>query len=203
MKMVKGGDIFLPAYFEDSNNDPVTGAVANVKFHWRSIDDNYGGTDLAATAELGGGWYNYVLTDTSGVSFVYWATLTSYKNFPGGVVEVDNINTSAGTFTHTSGTSESSALFSYNPLATGKYAYIRGVFLDMTACTQDTIIRIKQRIRSNVRTVDSVYWNSSMDAGVVMGEMFTYDWVQITLQSLTAEGASRSVPYVIHYEELP
>ena len=63
MKIAQGGTGYLPAYFEDSNNLPVEGENANVKFHFRYLNDIAGGADLASTSELGGGWYRYPCTD--------------------------------------------------------------------------------------------------------------------------------------------
>lgn len=202
MKVLRGKSIYLPAYFEDSNNDPVTGATT-VKFHWRSTDDVDGATDLAMTAELGGGWYNYLYTDTCYKPIIYWATLTSYKNFPGGIVELQNLVYSSSSVLKINTTTEQT-LFYLNPVTSSQRWIIRGIMLDLVNLTKDTIINVKERIDgTNARNIASINWNSTMNDGVYIGELYTSNYVYITAQSLVLEGATRVIPYQYHFEILP
>ena len=84
MKLLKGNSTYLIAYFEDSNNDPVTGQNANITFSYRYTDDSGGATAQASTHELGGGWYAYLYTDTTRLDMVWWANYSGGKDFPGG-----------------------------------------------------------------------------------------------------------------------
>lgn len=87
-KCVNGTSYVLKGYFENSNNDPVTGkTLSEVKFDL-FYDDGTSSTGNNATAEMGQGWYRYSYTSNgkAGVWVVRDST-GSYKNFPGGLLE--------------------------------------------------------------------------------------------------------------------
>ena len=201
MKVLRNGSIYLPAYFEDANNDPVTGATA-VKFHLRTTDDAAGATNLSMTAELGGGWYSYLYTDSQNKPIVYWASLSGYKNFPGGIVELSDVVFSGATKSYSSSTAEQ-AIVTFGFADFGWKVAFKNMKLDLSNLTKDTIISVREAIDgTNYRIIDSVRWNTSMEPGVVIGGFYTSRNISFYAQSIEAEGATRSIPYRYAYEIL-
>lgn len=204
MKLIRGGSLYLPAYFEDSSNDPLTGeSLSNIQFGARYLDNSGGATSLTADVELGAGWYAYYYTDVSGKSLVYWAEHQpgTYKGFPGGIVEIVNVLFAQSTYNHPDSTGQQPAI---NITATVP-SVVRGMRFDMNVVTQDTVIRIKECINgttTDFRTIDSITWTTSMDPGVPISQFYTQDYVRVTFESLTAEGAARNIPYVYIVETL-
>jgi len=199
MKLLRGGTAYLPAYFEDSSNTPLTGEVANITYGYRYLDDLGGATGVSATKELGGGWYSLSYTDTTAKDFVYWAEHTTAKGFAGGIVEIDNIRVITSTAVLPATATETS-LYSYH---TSELKAFRGIRLDMTNVTGETTIRVKEIIDGvydNFRTIDSVVWDSSMDPGIPIAEFVTDKYVTISAQSSVAEATSRNIPYILVVE---
>ena len=196
MKFMPGQTIYLTAYFEDSDNDPLTGEAANITFSARYTDDSAAPfTAQAATNELGGGWYNYSYTaGTTAKNFIWWAEHTTEKGFPGGLAEAILIAYTNATHSHSAGTTEQ-VVFSSSNL--NKRAF-RGIRLDMNGLANETTVRIKEIIdhgTSNYRVIDSLVWDATMDPGVAIGDIYTNNYIRVTLQSSTAESGAVNVPY--------
>jgi len=195
MKLRKGGTISLPAFFQTASGDPVTGkTLSEVLFDIDYTDGTTPSEGNSATRELGDGWYAYDYTDTNGKDFIYIArdSTGTYKNFPGGYVEIINIEAGSGTHTHADSTAEQTV----KEFTITQLEVIRGFKLDLVNLTQSVTIKIYCKIDgTNYREIDSLDWTTSDRDGVIIGDIYSDKDVKITLTSSALEGASRDVPY--------
>ena len=203
MKMLKGSTISLPAYLEDSNNNPADSqTLTDVRFDINFIEDGTEDADHPADRNCKDGWYAYDYTDTTGKNFIYIVRDQNgtLKNFPGGFVEIIQVEDTSGTHTHADLTTEQTVLTI--SISSG-IKVIRSLRLDLYNLTQTTTIRVKEKIDgTNHRTIDSLVWDTTMDKGVPIIDFYASKDIQVTLQSSVAEGASRSVPYRYKLETL-
>lgn len=103
------------------------------------------------------------------------------------------LSPTTATFSHPSGTTEQNVV----SITSTTNNLIKGVWLDLVNLTQNTTIRIQYAIDGmNYRTAQSIDWTTGMDDGVFIDGNFPINrGFRVTLQSSTAEGASRNVPY--------
>ena len=195
MKLIKGGTKELPAFFQDASGDPITGkTLSEVLFDIDYIDGTSPSAGNAATREIGDGWYCYDYTDSNGKDFIYIArdSTATYKNFPGGIVEIVKAESGSGTHAHADNTDEQTV----KEFALTVLTNIKGFRLDLSNLTQSATVRIYEKIDgTNYREIDSLEWTTADRDGVAIGEIESDKYVKVTLQSGTGEGASRNVPY--------
>lgn len=100
----------------------------------------------------------------------------------------------SGTYNHPNGVAEQTA-FTITPAGPRKVAT---VYLDMVNLTQNCTIRIKVRVDGvTYRTIETFNWTTGMDDGVFFREVAIDNAsnLQVTIQSVVAEGAARNIPY--------
>ncbi len=81
---------------------------------------------------------------------------------------------------------------------------IKGIWLDLVNLTQSVTIRLYYRIDATTeRLFQTITWTTAQDDGVLIeGDIPVYSRLRLTIQSGTAEAATRSVPYELFFQGL-
>lgn len=195
MRAQPGDVISLPAYIETADGVPVTGENANVLFDINYLDGTAPSSGNASTREIGDGWYVYDYTVSLGKSFVYIARHTSYKNFPGGVVEVSRatVDANIASHSHANNTDEQDMLDLV--IAGNNNAYIPVIYVNLENLTQDATIRVYSLVYNAEELIETIAWTTADPDVVKITNHICTGAVgfRLTLQSGTVEGAGRIV----------
>jgi hypothetical protein len=145
-----------------------------------------------------GGTITLAASCTGGVINIYGNAVV-VDNSAGSTVNIHlivgvTLTPTSGTYSLPDGVAENTAL-TITPTVVAK---VNTIFLDMSNLTQNCTIRIKVRIDgANYQTIETFAWTTAMDDGAFFREISTAEPVQVSLQSVIAEGANRDVPW--HY----
>ena len=104
-----------------------------------------------------------------------------------------------GTYSFSSNTSEQTALTITNTEITN----IDSILLDLNALTKNVTIKVYIKADgTNYRLTDSFLWTPIDEDCVIINPIIHDSDIKITLQSIVAEGSSRSIPYSYVVEEI-
>jgi len=206
MRIRKGDTASLPAYFETSSGVPLTTSelsLANCLFDINYTDGTTPSAGNAATRYLGDGWYAYDFTDTENKDFIYIArdNTATYSNFPGGLVEIKDVETVDGFHTQVNNTDEQTVFVEI----IGDSTTFHSIFLNLYNLSNNTdiLVYMDTGALADYEIFYSKTWTSSDDAMVLI-PAFTVGTanVKVTLTSSSGEGSDLAVPYSYTIEVL-
>jgi hypothetical protein len=190
-------------YIEDSNNDPKTGIADDVVVDIDFTDGTTPNpTNAAVTRELGDGWYSYDYTDTTGKDFIYVGrdSTTTWKGFPGGLVEIVNEYSTSGSYEHARNTDVQEV---FEVTTSSGLKRFKGIWLDLYEITQNLTIRVGKKVNGTDYRYTSYNWVTTDDNLFYIAPFDTTVDVRVTMQSATAETVEAKTVYYIYYIEEP